>query len=135
MNWSMPRPVLQWVAITIGALWLGAFALGVATAPERGRLPGEQPGAAAGQPLQATEATPLGEERIEGPPPPPELTDEEKAKIEADKKAKAEADAAAKAEAEKAAATPEAPPPDTPAVPPPDAAQKPAAPSSEEPPF
>jgi hypothetical protein len=103
----MPHRVLQVVAGLLALTALTAFTLGVWNAPSRGRLPGErtaQDGDAT--PIAATEATPLSQERIEGPPPPPELTDEEKAKLEADKKAKADAAAAAKlaAAAEPAAA-------------------------------
>ncbi len=138
MNWTMPRPVLKLVATVIVVASLGAFALAAMTAPPRGRLPGErQGGGAGGEAIQAQDATPLTDERIEGPPPPVELTPEEKAKLEADKKAKAEAAALAKAEADKGApAGPEAvvvPPPEAPpaklepAPPPP--------PKVEEPPF
>lgn len=104
MNWSMPRPLLQVVAGVIGVAALGSFALGVATAPSKGRLPGERANGARSEVLQAVEATPLSQERIEGPPPPPEPTPEELAKLEADKKAKAEADAASRAAASTQAA-------------------------------
>lgn len=109
MNWSMPRPVLQLVATGLGVVWLGAFALAAFTAPPRGRLPGEGPQGAGAEILQATEATPLVDERIGGAPEPEELTAEEKAALEAEKQAKAEAAALAKAEAAKGApAGPEA---------------------------
>ncbi|WP_205854093.1 hypothetical protein [Phenylobacterium kunshanense] len=105
----MPRPVLQLVATGIVVASLGAFALGVATAPSRGRLPGERPGAQTGEVLEAVEAQPLVDERIQGAAVQEELTEEEKAALEAEKKAKAEAAALAKAEAEKGApAGPEA---------------------------
>ena len=71
MNWSMPRPVLNWVAGIIAALSLGSFALGIATADAPSRLPGERSDGPAGAAMEAVEATPLGAERIEGPPPPP----------------------------------------------------------------
>jgi hypothetical protein len=111
MQWSMPRPVLQVVAALIGLIAIGSLALGIATAPSRGRLPGEKTASDSGAaPIDAAEATPLGEERIEGPPPPTPLTDEQKAKLAADKKAKEEADADAKlAAAQPATATPTAP--------------------------
>lgn len=110
ITWTMPQPVLRLVAILIAAGSLGAFALGVATAPEKSRLPGERRGAnVAGAPMEATDATPLVDERIQGAPPPRELTEEEKAKLEADKKAREEA-AAAKAAAELMAADPAASP-------------------------
>ena len=109
MNWSMPRPVLQLVATGLGVVWLGAFALAAFTAPPRGRLPGQGPQGASAEILQATEATPLIDERIAGTPEPEELTEEEKAALEAEKQAKAEAAALAKAEAAKGApAGPEA---------------------------
>lgn len=139
MNWSMPRPVLQVVAASIGAVCLGSFAMGVMTAQPPARLPGEQPGAAAGQPIEAQEARPLTEERIEGAPQPPPLTDEQKAQIEADKVAKEAEAAAAKIAAEKAAGAD----PAAAAQAPPDrigealekAAPKPPPPKVEEPPF
>lgn len=105
----MPRPVLQLVATGIVLASVSAFVLGVATAPSRGRLPGERPGAPAGEVLEAVEAQPLVDERIQGAAVQEELTEEEKAALEAEKKAKAEAAALAKAEAEKGApAGPEA---------------------------
>jgi hypothetical protein len=116
MDWTMPRPVLNWVAGIIAVLSLGSFALGIATADAPSRLPGERTNGPAGAALEAQEATPLGTERIEGPPPPPELTEEEKAKLEEEKKAREEAAALAKAEAAKTAGTgpTEAPPPPAP---------------------
>jgi hypothetical protein len=96
MQWSMPHRVLQAVAGLIVLVALSAFTLGVVNAPQRGRMPGERaPGDTGASPIQATEATPLSQERIEGPPPPVELTPEEKAKQEADKEAKAAAKLAA----------------------------------------
>ena len=103
MTWTMPRPVLRVIAVLLGAACLGAFMLGVLTAPPRGRLPGERLDGVTGQPIEARDATPLVDERIQGAPIPVELTDEEKAKLEADKKARAEALALARAEAEKGA--------------------------------
>jgi hypothetical protein len=120
-QWSMPPRALQVVAGLIGLIALSSFTLGIVTAPQRGRLPGQADGAGAGPAIQATEATPLSQERIEGPPPPPELTPEEKAKLEAEKKAKDEAAAAAKLAA--AEATPPigaVTPTPTPATPPAD---------------
>jgi hypothetical protein len=112
MNWTMPPGVLRIVAGALIAISLGAFAMGVIRAPERGRLPGErEEGGASSTPAAAAaaapEAQPLSQERIEGPPPAPELTPEEKAQAEADKTAKAQADAAAKT----AVAQPQVPPP------------------------
>ena len=108
MQWTMPQGVLRVVAGLIGLVALASFAMGIIKAPS-GRLPGERAdGQSAAVPLQATEAIPLSQERIEGPPPPPELTDEEKEKLEADKKAKAEA-AAKLAAADAPAAAPATP--------------------------
>jgi len=103
MNWTMPRPVLKLVAVLIGVVSLGAFTTGVLTAPPRGRLPGERLDGVTGQPIEARDATPLVDERIQGAPEPVPLTEEEKARLEAEKLAKAEALALAKAEAEKGA--------------------------------
>lgn len=103
MNWTMPRPVLQVVATLLGGASLVALALGIATAPARGRLPGERLDGVTGQPIQAQEATPLVDERIQGAPPPVALTEEEKARLEEEKLAKEEAAALAKAEADKGA--------------------------------
>jgi hypothetical protein len=110
MNWSMPRPVLQIVAAVIGVAALGSFSIGILTADAPAKLPGERRADGYGQAIEATEATPLAQERIEGPPPPPELTPEEKAKLEAEQKAKEEA-ARAKAAADAAALPTLTPPP------------------------
>ncbi|MEO8115399.1 MAG: hypothetical protein ABI655_13515 [Phenylobacterium sp.] len=135
----MPRRVLQVVAALIGVAALGSFALAIYNAPSRGRLPGEHAGAGGAPVIQATDATPLTEERIEGPPPPRELTPEEKAQAEADRKAKAEAEAAAKlAAAEPAPAPAIAPPAPLPVPPPPDRVGEildSAAPPADEPPH
>ena len=113
MQWSMPHRVLQVVAGLIVLVALSAFTLGVVNAPQRGRMPGEHiAGDTGAVPIQATEATPLSQERIEGPPPPVELTPEEKAKQEADKEARAAAKLAASGAV--------APPPPTLPVAPPD---------------
>ena len=73
MQWTMPHRVLQIVASVIVLAAVASFAMGVITAPQRGgRLPGEKPGGS-GRPataIDATDATPLSNERIEGPPPP-----------------------------------------------------------------
>ncbi|HLZ74225.1 hypothetical protein [Phenylobacterium sp.] len=120
----MPRRVLQVVAVLIGLISVSAFAAGIINAPSRGRMPGEKvAGQAGGAALVATDATPLGADRIEGLAPR-ELTPEEKEKLEADKEAKEEADEAVKA----AAAT--APP----GVSVPAAPSSPAAVASETPP-
>lgn len=139
MNWSMPPSVLRLVAFGLGLGCLGSFALALATAPSPGRLPGEQTSGAAGLVLQAQDATPLVDERIEGAPVPEELTADEKAELEAEKKAKEEALALAKAEAAKGApagpesvvAAPAAAPAAEKAAPPP----PPPAPKVEEPVF
>lgn len=109
MNWSMPHPVRQGVAALLALACLAAFAVGVITAPSRGRLPGQAQNGASGEALQAQDATPLSEERIEGAPEPVPLTAEQKAALEAEKKAREEAALLARAEAEKGApAGPEA---------------------------
>jgi len=110
MNWSMPRPVLQIVAAVIGVAAVGSFSIGILTADAPAKLPGERQTDGYGQAIEAVEATPLAQERIEGPPPPPELTPEEKARLEAEQKAKEEA-ARAKAAADAAALPTLAPPP------------------------
>ncbi len=100
MQWSMPPRVLQVVAVVIGLISVSAFAAGVINAPSRGRMPGEKvAGQAGGAALVATDATPLGADRIEGATQARELTPEEKEKLEADKEAKQEADEAVKAAA------------------------------------
>lgn len=139
MEWTMPRPMLRTVAWLIGLGAVSSFALGIYNASPPGRLPGEGPQGKSGPGvIQAMEATPLSQERIEGPPPPPELTPEEKAKLEEEKKAREEATRLARLEAEKAkAAETTAPPPAAvPAVEPaaPTPAEK-APPPPEDPPF
>ena len=114
MNWTMPRPVLKVVAVVIGVASLGAFTAGILTAPPRGRLPGERLDGVTGQPIEARDATPLVDERIQGAPEPVALTEEEKAQLEAAKLVKAEALAQAKVEAEKGA--PAGPSPSAPTV-------------------
>src|SRR5579859_6431427 len=128
MQWSMPRRVLQVVAVLIGLISVSAFAAGIINAPSRGRMPGEKvAGQAGGAALVATDATPLGADRIEGLAPR-ELTPEEKEKLEADKEAKEEADEAVKAAAATAPpgvsvpAAPAAVASETPPAPPPDEA-------------
>ncbi|HEY8573610.1 hypothetical protein [Phenylobacterium sp.] len=135
----MPRPMLRAVAWLIGLGALSSFSLALYNASPPGRLPGEGPrGKSGAGALQAMEATPLSQERIEGPPPPPELTPEEKAKQEADAKAKAEAARLARLEAEqvKAAETTVTPATPVPAAEPapPTPAEK-APPPPEDPPF
>ena len=88
MQWSMPRKTLKIVAVLIGLAALGSLGLGLANAPQRGRLPGERAGGPTATIIEATEATPLSQERIEGPPPPPVLTAEQEAALEAERLAK-----------------------------------------------
>jgi hypothetical protein len=136
MNWSMPRPVLQVVAVLIGVACVGAFAMGVATAPPKSRLPGQRIDGVTGEAIQAADAIALGDERIEGAAPPPELSDEEKARLADEKEAKEEA-AAARAAA--AGVMPVAPATPTAAAPveaaPQAAAPPPPPPKVEEPPV
>lgn len=131
MNWSMPRPVLQGVAALLVTACAASLIWGIVSAPPRGRLPGEAPAGAGGPALQAQDATPLTEERIEGAPAPIPLTEEEKAALEAEKKAAEEAALLARAEAEKGApAGPEA----VVVAPPPAAVEKAQSPDAPPPP-
>ncbi len=140
MNWTMPRPVLQVVAALLGAGCVAAFLIAAITAPPRGRLPGERLDGVTGQPIEAQDAKPLTDERIQGAPEPIVLTEEEKARLEAEKLARDEAAAAARAEADKGA--PAGPVPAA-AAPPPVAVERtttpaekaPAQPKPEEPLF
>ena len=132
MQWSMPRRVLQVVAVVIGLVSVSAFAAGIINAPSRGRMPGEKvAGQAGATALVATDATPLSADRIEGETQARELTPEEKEKLEADKEAREEATEAAQAAAATAPpgvnvpAAPPAPaaiPSETPPAPAPDEA-------------
>jgi hypothetical protein len=132
MQWSMPHRVLQVVAVLIGLVAVSAFAAGVVNAPSRGRMPGERvAGQAGASALVATDATPLGADRIEGATEARELTPEEKEKLEADKEAKEEAAEAAQAAAATAPpgvnvppapGSPAAAPVEAPPAPPPDEA-------------
>lgn len=73
MEWTMPRPVVVGIAALLALAAAGSFAMGVISAPQRGRMPGERaPGVAAAPvaAINATEATPLSQERIEAPPKP-----------------------------------------------------------------
>ena len=73
MQWTMPPRVLQIVASLLVLAATASFVLGVLSAPQHGgRLPGEKVGgaAASGAAIDATDATPLADERIQGPPPP-----------------------------------------------------------------
>lgn len=105
MQWTMPHRVLQIVAGLIALAAVSAFTMGIINAPQRGgRLPGAKAGAVAGVAtvIDAPDATPLNNERIEGPPPP---TPEEIAQAKADAEAKAEeADAGNTDDEDKAAA-------------------------------
>ena len=141
MQWTMPHRVLQVVAGLLVAVALSAFTLGVVNGPQHGRLPGERAASGGSAPVpavQATDATPLTQERIEGPAPAVPLTPEQKAQADADKAAKL-ADAAKLAAngvappAAKGAPAPSAALAAAPAAP----AEKPAEapPPSEEPPH
>lgn len=140
MQWSMPHRVQQVVAGLLGLTALTAFTLGVINAPDRGRLPGERADGASGALIQATEATPLSQERIEGPPDPVPLTPEQQAKLDEERAAKAEAAAEARLAAAgvKPITPPIGAPPATPAAPPQDRVGElleNAAPPPEEPPH
>jgi len=75
MEWTMPRPVVQGIAALLALGAAGSFAMGIVNAPERGRMPGERARGAAAGPvtaINAPEATPLTQERIEAAPKPAE---------------------------------------------------------------
>jgi hypothetical protein len=136
MIWTMPRPVTQWVAALLALGALGAFTMGIINAPDRGgRLPGERAAArgAGGQPvtaINATDATPLSQERIEAPAKPaPKATNTDDSD-DTDDTADQPVNATAPVKA--ANATVPSPPPTT--TPPPDA-PSPTAPPPEEPPH
>ena len=87
MPWTMPHRTLQIVAFLLIATSAGSFALGlVGNLQHGGRLPGAQIlGGVAGPPtVDAQEATPLSDERIEGPPPPSPEDKKAEAKNEED---------------------------------------------------
>jgi hypothetical protein len=94
MQWTMPPRVLQIVASLIVLAAVASFVAGLLGAPQRGgRLPGEKTSAdAAGSTaIEATDATPLSNERIEGPPPPAnDEADQAENKTEADASANAQ---------------------------------------------
>jgi hypothetical protein len=99
----MPHRVLQIVAGLIALAAISSLVMGIVNAPQRGgRLPGAKVGATDGPAtvIEAPDATPLSNERIEGPPPP---TPEELAQAKADAEAKAAEADAAEAAAEAAA--------------------------------
>lgn len=73
MQWTMPHRVLQIVASLIALAAVSSLIAGILGAPQRaGRLPGEKApnSAGVGPSIEAQDATPLSNERIEGPPPP-----------------------------------------------------------------
>jgi outer membrane biosynthesis protein TonB len=74
MIWTMPRPVLQWVASLLALGAAAAFVMGIVNAPDHsGRFPGERAGgrpALGATAINATEATPLSQDRIETAPKP-----------------------------------------------------------------
>jgi len=135
MQWSMPHRALQIVAGLLVSIAILSFGAAVWNAPNRGRLPGERgrdaaPGSMPAAP--AVEATPLSQERIEGPPPAAELTPEEKAAQEAAKLAKAQTDVTAKVAPAAQAAAPAAPTAPVPVAP---SVETPAPPPSDEAPH
>ncbi len=136
MQWTMPHRALQIVAVALVSIAILSFGAGVWNAPTRGRLPGERARDAAPGSLPATgpvvEATPLSQERIEGPPPAPELTPEEKAAQEEARQAKAQADVTAKVAPAAQAAAPTAPAAPVPVAP---SVETPASPPSDEAPH
>ncbi|THD74259.1 MAG: hypothetical protein E7812_18165 [Phenylobacterium sp.] len=71
----MPRPLLQAVAALLALGAAGSFAMGVINAPERGRMPGQRAGetsAFGATAINAADATPITQDRIEAPPKPVE---------------------------------------------------------------
>jgi hypothetical protein len=137
MIWTMPRPVTQWVAALLALGAAGAFAMGIVNAPDRGgRLPGERPAGRGGiQPamaINAADATPLAQERIEAPPKPaPKATN---ANTDDEDNADDSGDQAVNATPPAKAANAIVPSPPATATPPPDA-PAPSAPPPEEPPH
>jgi len=71
MTWTMPHRALQIVAFVLAAAAAAAFASGMIGSLSRGgRLPGERVlGVGGPVPVDAEDAAPLSQERIEGPPP------------------------------------------------------------------
>jgi cytoskeletal protein RodZ len=135
MQWTMPHRALQIVAVALVSIAILSFGAGVWNAPNRGRLPGErargaEPGSVPAAP--AVEATPLSQERIEGPPPAAELTPEEKAAQEEARQAKAQTDVTAKVAPAAQAAAPTAPAAPVPVAP---SVETPASPPSDEAPH
>ena len=75
MTWTVPRPLLQGVAAVLALGAVGSFTMGVINAPERGRMPGRRTGEApvlGAAAINAADATPITQERIEGPAKPVE---------------------------------------------------------------
>lgn len=110
MSWTMPHRTLQFVAFLLVLASAVSFAFGVISTPPRaGRLPGEKAagGAQGATVINAQEATPLSNERIEGPPPP---SPEETAKAQAQNDA-------AEADEESAVAAANTTPPPPPQIP------------------
>jgi hypothetical protein len=111
MLWTMPRQVLRIVALLLMLAFASSFALGVMGQLNRsGHLPGDRilSGVTGAAPVDAPDAVPLSDERIEGAPPPAE----DKAKDEKDEAAgNAVAPAAAVGNATAASAAAAAPPP------------------------
>jgi hypothetical protein len=127
MTWTMPRPVLQWVASLLTLAAAASFVTGIVNAPDRGgRLPGERPAGRGGLPataINATEATPLAQERIEAAPAPVKAANKTEAADEADTDETDTSAPAAKAVPPlkpPTVVTPQVPPPETAAPPPED---------------
>jgi hypothetical protein len=118
MQWTMPPRVLQIVASLLVLAATASFVMGVLSAPQHGgRLPGEKVAgaAASGAAIDATDATPLADERIQGPPPPSAndqaKTEEKTAEADAGNSDDEDASAAAPAAAGNEAAPPKLTPP------------------------
>jgi hypothetical protein len=139
MIWTMPRPVTQWVAALLALGAAGAFAMGIVNAPDRGgRLPGERPAGRGGlQPamaINAADATPLAQERIEAPPKPAPKATNANANADDEDNADDSGDQAVNATPPAKAANATVPSPPATTTPPPDA-PAPSAPPPEEPPH
>ncbi|HEV2533232.1 hypothetical protein [Phenylobacterium sp.] len=135
MTWTMPRLVTQWVAALLALGAASAFTMGIINAPDRGgRLPGERAAGRGGGPaataINAADATPLSQDRIEAPAKPaPKATNADQADNSDDTP-----DQAVNATPPTKTADATKPPPATTAPPPPDA-PAPTAPPPEEPPH
>lgn len=84
MTWTMPRRVLQIVAVLIGLCAVGGFAMGLGSTPMRRAAPADEGPAGNAPPLVAADARPINTEEVAPPPEPekPEEAPEEKKPVE-----------------------------------------------------